>query len=180
MSKIPADTLKVILELRAENGLDATEEAVYADLAKSKAKWTLEETPRYRRAGRSPLYVSGKYLSSYGTDPATGEKDGKESKKPAAEGGRGGRTGIGNGAPVNVDETAFYKVLHGKGFAVKISQNLLTGELETQIPPAISKLELQFGAIPGNASGIHITQTSPQIQIAMPLDKFLELAGIKS
>ena len=84
MSKIPADTLKVILELRAENGLDATEESVYADLAKSKAKWTLEETPRYRRAGRSPLYVSGKYLSSYGTDPATGEADGGNGKKPKA------------------------------------------------------------------------------------------------
>jgi hypothetical protein len=176
MSKIPADTLKAILDLRAENGLDATEEAVYADLAKSKAKWTLEETPRYRRAGRSPLYVSGKYLSSYGSDPATGEADVGNGKKPkVASTPRAA-------APVNgkVDETAFYKVLHGKGFPVKISQNLLTGELETQIPPAISKLELQFGAIPGNASGVHITQTSPQIQVAMPLDKFLELAGIKA
>lgn len=176
MSKIPADILKLILELRAENGLDATEEAVYADLAKSKAKWTLEETPRYRRAGRSPLYVSGKYLSSYGTDPATGEADGRSGKKalPAAA----PRASI----PVNskVDETAFYKVLYGKGFNVKISQNLLTGELETQIPPAISKLELQFGAIPANASAIHITQTSPQIQVAMPLERFLELAGIKA
>jgi len=176
MSKIPADTLKAILELRSENGLVATEEAVYADLAKAKAKWVLEETPRYRRAGRSPLYVSGKYLSSYGTDPATGEADGGNGKKPkAASTPRAS-------APVNgkVDETAFYKVLHGKGFPVKISQNLLTGEVETQLPPAISKLELQFGAIPGNASGVHVTQTSPQIQVAMPLDRFLELAGIKA
>jgi hypothetical protein len=176
MSKIPADTLKVILELRAENGLDATEEAIYADLAKSKAKWTLEETPRYRRAGRSPLFLSGKYLSSYGTDPATGEADGGNGKKPkAASTPRAS-------APLNgkVDETAFYKVLHGKGFPVKISQNLLTGELETQIPASISKLELQFGTIPGNAKGVYITQTSPQIQVAMPLDKFLELAGIKA
>lgn len=178
MSKIPADTLKVILELRAENGLDATEEAVYADLAKSKAKWTLEETPRYRRAGRSPLFVSGKYLSSYGTDPATGEADGKAKKEPKAKKGTSDSGGwVGNS---KIDETAFYKVLHGKGFPVKISQNLLTGELETQIPQSISKLELQFAAIPANASGIHITQTSPQIQVAMPLDKFLELAGIKA
>lgn len=176
MSKIPSDTLKAILELRAENGLEATEAAVYADLEKSKAAWVLEETPRYRRAGRSPLFLSGKYLSSYGTDPATGEADAGNGKKlKAAPSARAS-------APVNgkVDETAFYKVLHGKGFPVKISQNLLTGELETQIPPAISKLELQFGAIPGNASGVHVTQTSPQIQVAMPLDKFLELAGIKA
>ncbi|MFD0894756.1 hypothetical protein KBB96_04935 [Luteolibacter ambystomatis] len=178
MSKIPADTLKVVLELRSENGLPATEEAVYADLAKSKAKWVLEETPRYRQAGRSPLYVSGKYLSAYGTDPATGEADTKTKEKPAAKReARASSTFVGNGKAV--DETAFYKVLHGKGFAVKISQNLLNGELETQIPPAISKLELQFGVIPANASAIHVTQTSPQIQVAMPLDKFLEIAGIK-
>jgi hypothetical protein len=179
MSKIPADTMKVILELRSENGLSATEDAVYADLAKSKAKWVLEETPRYRQAGRSPLYLSGKYLSAYGTDPATGEPDSKATEKPAAKrAGRAASTFVGNGKAV--DETAFYKVLHGKGFAVKISQNLLTGELETQIPPAISKLELQFGAIPSNATAIHVTQTSPQIQVAMPLDKFLEVAGIKA
>jgi hypothetical protein len=176
MSKIPADTLKVILELRAENGLNATEDAVFADLAKSKAKWTLEETPRYRRAGRSPLWVSGKYLSSYGTDPATGETDEGNGKKPKAASTPRAATSVDR----KVDETAFYKVLHGKGFQVKISQNLLTGELETQIPPAISKLELQFGAIPGNASAIHITQTSPQIQVSMSLDTFLELAGIKA
>jgi hypothetical protein len=62
---------------------------------------------------------------------------------------------------------------------VKISQNLLTGEIETQIPDSISKLELQFSAIPANASAIHISQTSPQIQVAMPLEKFLEIAGIR-
>lgn len=79
-----------------------------------------------------------------------------------------------------VDEGAFYKVLHGKGFPVKITQDLLTGEIQTQLPDAIRKLELKFGAIPANASGIHVTQTSPQIQIAMPLDRFLELAGIRA
>lgn len=139
----------------------------------------LEETPRYRRAGRSPLYFSGKYLSSYGIDPATGEADGKSGGKTATQkAAAGGITSIGSGKAV--DETAFYKVLHGKGFAVKISQNLLTGELETNIPPAISKLDLKFGAIPGNATGVHVTQTSPQIQVGMPLDRFLELAGIKA
>lgn len=175
MSDIPAATLKEILALREENGLEATEAALYSDLAKSKAKWVLEETPRYRKAGRSPLYISGKYLSSYGTDPATGEPDagGKKVKAPTAP---KANAELGK----KIDETAFYKVLHGKGFAIKMSQNLLTGELETQIPPSIAKLELKFGSIPANADGIHISQTSPQIQVAMPLDKFLELAGIKA
>jgi hypothetical protein len=167
----------VILGLRSENGLEATEEAVYADLAKAKAKWVLEETPRYRKAGRSPIFISGKYLSSYGTDPATGEPDGKEKKGPRVAGApKTPRVSVGN---ANVDETAFYRVLHGKGFNIKMSQNLLTGELETQLPSAITKMELKFGTIPGNATTVHVTQTSPQIQVAMPLDKFLELSGIK-
>jgi hypothetical protein len=181
METIPSETLSRILELRRANGLEATEAAVYADLEKSKCKWTLTDTPRYRRAGASPLWVSGKYLSSYGTCPASGEADQGRGKpgiprepkafapKPAAA-----------VVPSKVDESVFYKVLHGKGFAVKITQDLLSGEIQTQIPEPIRKLELQFGAIPGNASGIHVTQTSPQIQVAMPLDKFLELAGIRA
>jgi hypothetical protein len=178
METIPSETLSRILELRRANGLEATEAAVYADLEKSKCKWTLSDTPRYRRAGASPLWISGKYLSSYGTCPASGEADQGRGKaaparpaapKPAAA-----------PVPSKVDESVFYKVLHGKGFAVKITQDLLTGEIQTQIPEPIRKLELQFGAIPGNASGIHVTQTSPQIQVAMPLDKFLELAGIRA
>ena len=82
-------------------------------------------------------------------------------------------------AAPRIDEAAFYKVLHGKGFPVKISQDLLTGEIETSVPESITKLGLQFSAIPANASGIHVTQTSPQIQVAMPLEKFLEIAGIR-
>ena len=74
----------------------------------------------------------------------------------------------------------FYKVLHGKGFPVKITQDLLTGEIQTQIPDSIKKLDLQFSSLPANASAIHVTQTSPQIQVSMPLDKFLELAGIRA
>jgi len=180
MAKIPSDTLKHILELRTENGLEATEAAVYADLEKSKAKWVLVETPRYRRAERSPLFLSGKYLSSYGTDPTTGEKDAKAATASAKKEGSGTATSVRGGktAP-KIDETAFYKVLHGKGFRVKISQNLLTGELETQIPSSISKLDLQFASIPANSTGVHVTQTTPQIQVAMPLDKFLEFSGIK-
>jgi hypothetical protein len=179
METIPSDTLAKILELRQANGLEATEAAVYADLEKSKCKWTLVDTPRYRRAGASPLWVSGKYLSSYGTCPATGEPDqGRSGAAPKAT--RAASAPKASAAVASkIDEAAFYKVLHGKGFPVKISQNLLTGEIETQIPDSISKLELQFSAIPANASAIHISQTSPQIQVAMPLEKFLEIAGIR-
>ena len=177
MDKIPSETLTEVLELRKKNGLEATEAAVYADLEKSKCKWTLKDTPRYRRAGASPIWVSGKYLSSYGTCPASGEADEKGSKSPKAAKSTPKSSA---GAPAKLDESVFYKVLHGKGFSVKITQDLLTGEIQTQIPEAIKKLDLQFGTIPSNASGIHVTQTSPQIQVAMPLDKFLEFTGIRS
>lgn len=178
MDKIPSDTLAQVLELRKKNGLEATEAAVYADLEKSKCKWTLTDTPRYRKAGESPIWVSGKYLSSYGTCPASGEPDEKGSKSPKATRTASARPAA---APAGkVDESVFYKVLHGKGFPVKITQDLLTGEIQTQIPDSIKKLDLQFSSLPANASGIHITQTSPQIQVSMPLDKFLELAGIRA
>lgn len=178
MDKIPSDTLEQVLELRKKNGLEATEAAVYGDLEKSKCKWTLSDTPRYRRAGASPIWVSGKYLSSYGTCPATGESDEKGSKSPKAA--KAGAPKISAPPAGKLEESVFYKVLHGKGFPVKITQDLLTGEIQTQIPESIKKLDLQFGGIPGNASGVHVTQTSPQIQVAMPLDKFLELAGIRA
>lgn len=179
--QIPADTLKAILKLRAENGLEASESAVFADLARAKAKWTTEETPRYRKAGRSPLYISGRYLTSAGICPATGEIDQQAAnstkrEKPATPAPAASTAPAKSGS---IDETIFYKVMHGKGFPVKISQNLLTGEVETQIPVSISKLNLEFSAIPSNASTVHVTQTSPQLQVSMPLDKFLELSGIK-
>ena len=176
---IPAETLKTILALRKENGLEATEAALLTDLEKSKAKWTLVETPRYRRAGRSPVFISGKYLTAARIDPATGEADGAEKEAIAKSGNR-----VGNGRPTaptqKIDETAFYRALHGKGFAVKISQDLLTGEVETQLPAEITKLGLQFGAIPQSAKTVHVTQTSPQVQVSMSLETFLELAGIKA
>ena len=179
MAQIPADILKEVLALRGENGLEATEEAVMADLARAKAKWTLEDTPRYRRAGRSPIHVSGKYLTAAGVCPATGEPDGKVRKPGRPKAAAGGGAPVEKSSTSVVDERVFYKVLHGRGFTVKICENLLTGEIETQIPVAISKLGLQFGAIGANASDIHVIQTSPQIQIAMPLDKFLEVTGIR-
>lgn len=178
MATIPSDTLAKVLELRQANGLEATESAVYADLEKSKCKWTLVDTPRYRRAGASPLWISGKYLSSYGTCPATGEADQGRSGAPKATRAAAPKAA----APAvasKIDESAFYKVLHGKGFPVKITQDLLTGEILTQVPDSITKLGLNFSAIPANASDIHIIQTSPQIQVALPLEKFLEIAGIR-
>jgi hypothetical protein len=175
---IPAETLKTILALRKENGLEATEAALLTDLEKSKAKWTLVETPRYRRAGRSPVFISGKYLTAAKIDPATGEADG--TKKGTAKSGNR----VGNGKPPmpahKIDETAFYRALHGKGFALKISQDLLTGEVETQLPAEITKLDLQFEAIPPSAKTVHVTQTAPQVQVSMSLDTFLDLAGIKA
>jgi hypothetical protein len=181
METIPSETLSRILELRLANGLEATEAAVYADLEKSKCKWTLADTPRYRRAGASPLWVSGKYLSSYGTCPATGEPDQGRGKSGASrEGKAAAPKPVAEPVIARIDESVFYKVLHGKGFPVKITQDLLTGEIQTQIPESVRRLDLCFGEIPGNATGIHVTQTSPQIQVAMPLDKFLEIAGIRA
>ena len=144
---------------------------MFADL--EKAKWTLTETPRYRQAGRSPVFISGKYLTSAGTCPATGERDGKV-KTPA----RAKRSTEGQPAAA-IDEREFYKALHAKGFAVKISQNILTGELETQIPTNIASLGLKFEAAPANTREIHVIQTTAEILLTMPLDKFLEVAGIR-
>ncbi len=41
-------------------------------------------------------------------------------------------------------------------------------------------MQFKFGVSASNASGIHVTQTSPQIQVSMPLDRFLEIAGIRA
>ena len=178
---LPDAVLDIVLALRKENGLEPTKAALESDLERSGAKWVLEETPRYRKAGRSPLYFSGKFLTAKGVDPATGEADGKTSKKqaPAKREAKAAKTESTPEPTSPVNEMAFYKVLHGKGFAVKMTQDLLTGKLETKVPTAIEKLGLQFGPIPSNAEGIFVSQTTPQIQVSLPLDKFLELAGIK-
>ncbi|MFT4177244.1 MAG: hypothetical protein QM627_11385 [Luteolibacter sp.] len=174
MATIPADTLKAILNLRAENGLEADEASVYRDL--ETVKWTLNETPRYRRAGRSPVYLSGKYLTANGVDPVTGEK---ESNGPAKKAKAAASAKSSPKYESKLDESAFYRVLHAKGFSIKVSQDLITGAVETQLPESIKRLGLQFDEIPGNATGVYVTQTSPQIQVAMSLDKFLEIAGIR-
>lgn len=134
-----------------------------------------------RRAGESPIFLPGKFLTAKGTDPVTGESDSQAPKKAKARGVEGNSNGngqSGNGGS-KVEETQFYRVLHGKGFSIKMTEDILTGERETQVPASIENLGLQFGSIPANAEGIYITQTSPQIQVSMPLDKFLEIAGIK-
>lgn len=80
----------------------------------------------------------------------------------------------------DISETTFIKVMAGRGFDFQRLRNELTGEIVKDVrDPKIDKLGLKFAPIPKNAEGIHVTQTSPQIQISMSLDKFLELAGIK-
>lgn len=80
----------------------------------------------------------------------------------------------------DISETAFIKVMAGRGFDFQRLRNELTGEIVKDVrDPKIDKLGLKFSPIPKNAEGIHVTQTSPQIQVSMSLDKFLELAGIK-
>jgi hypothetical protein len=175
---LPADTLKEILALRKDNGLEATEAAVMKALAGLKYK--LEETPRYRKAGRSPLYLPGKFLTSKGTDPVTGEQE-TASPKPA---GAERSTFVGNGkrsqGGSKVDALQFYKVLHGRQFPIKITRDEITGEVETQLPESIKRLDLQFGECPPNGEGIFITQTSPKVLVTMTLDKFIELTGLKA
>ncbi|WP_338285342.1 hypothetical protein [Luteolibacter sp. LG18] len=177
MSKISSGNLPKVLELRKKNGLEATEEAANADLEASKAKWTEEDTPRYRRAGESPIFISGKYLTKAGVDPSTGERDAgrvgaapvgaKKAPKAPAKGGE-------------VNEKDFYLALHKKGFKVAILRNEITGELTSEIPAAIKALDLQFGGVPGkNEDSVHVTQTGPQVLLTLTLDKFLELAKIK-
>ena len=170
MQELPSETLKLILGLRKENGLEATEAAARKDMGK--ARWATVETPRYRRAGRSPIFVSGKYLSSAGRDPITGEPDGQ-----AASSMPSGR--VPHGSKGKIDELAFYKLLHEKGYSVKHTVNSLTGATEKELPSVLAQIDLHFSAITANATGVHVTQTTPQVQVAMSLETFLELAGIK-
>jgi hypothetical protein len=80
-----------------------------------------------------------------------------------------------------ISETAFIKELAGKGFKYVHMVNTLTGEvMKEEKDPKIEKLGLKFSDIPKNSHGeIFVTQTSPEIQVSMKLDKFLEIAGIK-
>ena len=79
-----------------------------------------------------------------------------------------------------INETAFIKVMAGRGFDFQRLRNELTGEIVKDVKdPKIEKLGLRFGSVPKNADAIYVTQTTPQIQVSMSLDKFLEVAGIK-
>lgn len=79
------------------------------------------------------------------------------------------------------DASVFVREMAERGFKYVRHLDGITGELvKKEDDPQIEKLGLQFGAIPkSETDGIYITQTSPQIQVAMSWDKFLELAGIK-
>lgn len=176
MADISGVILDQVLEIRKKNGLEPTKEAVLADLASSKAKWTVNETPRYRTAGSSPIWISGKYLTKTGICPATGEKEEGRAPSPTAA----KRTKAAAEAAPVVDTTAFYRVLHGKGFKISLLRDEITGELREEVPAAISALKLKFGAIPAHGEdAVYVTQTTPQIQVSMTLDKFLQLTGTK-
>lgn len=169
MSQISSENLSKVLELRKKNGLEATEAAANADLEASKASWTEKDTPRYRRAGESPIYISGKYLTKTGVCPATGEREtGHQAKSPKEQSAR------------TISEEVFYKILHHKGFKISITKDLITQEIRTDIPTNLKNLNLKFAEIPKNAeAGVYVTQTTPQIQVSMNLDTFLEMAGLR-
>lgn len=177
---ITGKTLEKALELRKANGLTPTKEALMADLDAAGAKYTVTETPRYRAAGDSPIYISGKYLTAKGgVCPATGEKEEvKATTKPAKK----APNLLGLPAVSEISEDACVRVFAGKGFRFIRLVNSLTGEVvKEETDPKITKLNLVYSPIPKNAAPdrLYVTQTSPQVQVSMSLDRFLELAGIK-
>lgn len=93
----------------------------------------------------------------------------------------GVRSGITrNGRVRKIEVSIFVREMAERGFKYIRHVDGITGKLvRNEDDPQIEKLDLQFEAIPRTADGIHVTQTSPQIQVSMSLDKFLELTGIK-
>jgi uncharacterized OB-fold protein len=78
------------------------------------------------------------------------------------------------------DEDSFIKAMVELGFKYIRHVDSLTGEIvKSEDDPKIEALGLRFSQIPLIAENVHITQTKPQIQIAMSLEKFFELVGIK-
>lgn len=177
MSKISSGNIPKVLELRKKNGLEATEEAANADLAASGAKWTETDTPRYRAAGESPIFISGKYLTKAGVDPATGEKDSGRVGGPSKASTKASKGNAKGAAP---SERDFYLDLHHRGFKVAILRNELTGEIKAEIPAAITALNLKFGGTPSKGDdSVYVTQTAAPVLVTLTLEKFLELAKIK-
>lgn len=177
---ITGKILEKALEIRKINGLTPTKDALMADLEAAGAKYTLTETPRYRAAGKSPIYISGKYLTAKGgICPATGER---EEPKGVPKAAKKIPNLLGLPATSDISEDACIRVLAGKGFRFIRLVNSLTGEVvKEETDPKITKLNLVYSSIPKNAAPdrLYVTQTSPQVQVSMTLDRFLELAGIK-
>lgn len=75
------------------------------------------------------------------------------------------------------------KVLAGKGFKFTRLVNSLTGEVvEEKSDPKFKEVNFVYRDIPTSRAEhdcIYVIQTSPQIQVAMTLEKFLKVAGIK-
>ena len=83
-------------------------------------------------------------------------------------------------SPKYVEKTVFVREMAALGFKYVRHVDGITGELvRCEDDAQIEKLGLEFGPLPRIAEDIHITQTSPQVQISMSMEKFLELAGIK-
>ena len=82
---------------------------------------------------------------------------------------------------VKIDANALIKVLAARGFKFMRLRNELTGEIvREESDPKIDGLHLKYAPIPTNApNGIYVIQTSNQIQFAMNLDTFLEIAKLK-
>ena len=82
---------------------------------------------------------------------------------------------------VKIDANALIKVLAARGFKFMRLRNELTGEIvREESDPKIDGLHLKYAPIPTNApNGIYVIQTSNQIQFAMNLDTFLEVAKLK-
>ena len=166
--------MKQMLALRKKNGLAPTQEALFADVAAARTKYTLKETARYRRAGDSPLYVAGKYLTAHnGVCPATGERESQRADTTS---------NVTPNSEPTISQDAFVKVLAGKGFQFTRLVNTITGEIvKEESDPKIARLNLAYQSIPQNADHdkIYVQRTTPQIQVSMTLDRFLEIAGLK-
>ena len=79
----------------------------------------------------------------------------------------------------SVEESVFVREMAALGFKYIRHFDGLTGEqVKCEDDAQIKKLGLEFGPLPSIAEDVHITQTSPQVQISMSMEKFLELAGI--
>lgn len=164
-----------VMELRAKNGLSTAEADLIADLAKVRV--SEDPYPRMRKAGNSPLFVMGKSITANGMKcPITGELDTTE--RPVAKPSTRGARKSSEVTSEADSKEKFYRVLHNRGYAIRVSKDLITGEVREEIPANLAEMNFKFQTPGSNIEGVYISQVSPQIQVTMNLDKFLELARL--